>query len=266
MRSRGFTLIELLIALAIAGLVYALLFSAVINTGRYSNDQLKRGQAQEDLRLFFLRLNEIGASAAYIYPEAQTLKVKIPGTTRELTISTNRRALALLVPWGTTYCQGDNAYRGKYCAFIYFWDRRDRPPYRGVLAKNPSASDHVLVELKVTWIDWPINSLPPKDFTAYQGEVGIVIDSYDKGHSDLTNDLRLALNDGEDTELYKEGDTMDNGLTCTINNECHKHERALIRAVRPRVAVLTRPGTYVQRSEWIIPKLIPRTAEPGVAQ
>ena len=260
-RFSGFTLIELLVALVVGGAVFALLMNTVINSGRHSRAQVQRNQAQEDLRLLFLRLNEIGASAAYIYPENQALTLPDGRT-----VTTRKRAMALLVPWGTTYCPGPTGHEEHYCAFIYFWDSRSR--YRSVLGANPTASNRALVELKVTWIAWPVNTVPTHDFsgTGLSSTVGVVLDSLDRDHSDLTNDLRIAEYEGVDNQLYKKGDTMSDGKPCNRTNRCHKKARALIRAVRPRVAVALSNGGYVQRTEWIVPKLIPRAAEPGVAQ
>jgi len=258
---KGFTLIEILVALAIGGMVFALLMNAVITTGRHSRTQVQRNQAQEDLRLLFLRLNEVGASAAYIYPE--NLGFALPDGR---TVTTRRRTLAFLVPWGSTYCQGPSGHERDYCAFLYFWDNRAR--YRSVLGGNPTASNRVLVELKVTWVTWPVNTLPPRNFSgsSWNSEISIVLDSLDRNHTDLTNDLRLAEFEGVDNQLYKKGDSMSDGKPCNRTNRCHKDPRALIRAVRPRIAIALSNGRYVQRTEWIVPKLIPRAAEPGVAQ
>jgi len=260
MSRKGFTLIEVLLALAVGMIVLGLLTSAIVLSGKQSQRQITRTQAQEDLRLLFLRLNEVGASAAYIYPERQSLTLPDGRT-----MSTNARVLGLLIPWGSTYCKGPGNYSDRYCAYLYYWDRRSN--YESILGSSRSKARHVLVETVVRWVAWPVNTVPTHDFQGYSDvRSGVVLDSFDKSHSDLTNDLRLADYTGVDSFLYAKGDTMANGDTCNINNGCHRKSRALIQAVRPRIAVLTSQDGYVQRTEWIIPRLIPRGAEPGVAR
>ncbi len=267
MDRRGLTLVELLVAMAIAGVVLLLLTQAVIGSTRYSHRQSQRLTAQEDLRLAFLRLNEVGSSAAYIYPEIKSSQppIVLPDGTR---LRTRKKALAFLVPKGTTYCPDESgAPQGAYCLFVYYWEKRNKhiPP----LGPSRDGSGWLLVEAKVRWVTWPINEVPPRDFSSggYSLQKGVVLESLDRAHSDLTNDVRIALSDGLDSTLYKRGDVMNNGKICNKQNKCHLDPKVLLGAVRPRITIRHRGDTSgVTRSEWIVPRLIPRAVPPEYAE
>ena len=267
MDRRGLTLVELLVAMAIAGVVLLLLTQAVIGSTRYSHRQSLRLTAQEDLRLAFLRLNEVGGSAAYIYPEIKGSQppLILPDGTH---LRTLKKAVAFLVPKGTTYCPDESgAPRGAYCLFVYYWEKRVKhvPP----LGPSRDGSGWLLVEARVRWVSWPINQVPRRDFSGggYRLEKGVVLESLYRDNSDLTNDVRIALADGLDSQLYKYGDVMGDGRACNKHNHCHRNPRVLLSAVRPRITIRYKgDASGVTRSEWIVPRLIPRAVPPEYAE
>jgi prepilin-type N-terminal cleavage/methylation domain-containing protein len=144
---RGLSLVELLIAMAILGILLAMLSAFLIDNQRVTNTQITAATISNDLRLAHLRIGEIVSQAHYIYPSGQNLSL---GTT---TFTTGAAALAVLVPRGTTYCkaQGATATARDYCGFAYVIE--DRTPYVSLLGLGDT-TNQVIVEYKVEGLEW----------------------------------------------------------------------------------------------------------------
>lgn len=181
MGRKGLTLVELLVAASILGVLLAVAFQLTFGTQRIADRQSLQGRALEDARLAALRLSDVVAQAAYIYPLGQV--ILLPGGT---TITTGGNALALLLPPGTPYCPSAQGY----CAFLYSLEGRGA--YAQFLPHLPEGSDLVLVEAQYRGFTWPADTVPSRDWGSLSlWSKGVLADAVDRGRTDLSG-LRFA--------------------------------------------------------------------------
>lgn len=240
-RAAGYTLIELLVAMSIFAAVLLLAGNLFASSNTYTTLTVTSSEAEEDARLGLLRLTEVTSQAAYIYPVGKTLTLKTGSVT------TGKNVLALLVPAASPYCPlGTSADQERYCLFIY--QAQPRATYTDVLPsiKNPTAA--VLVEQRIQWVEWPVNTLPGVNFAALAPVVGVVTDSID---TDLTDFSTL--------EISRQGGGLDSILQNSVPVNA---STALIQVARPLLAVQV-DRVRVQRGGYIFVRSIPRATPPG---
>lgn len=240
-RAAGYTLLELLVAMALLGVVLLLAGSLFASSNAYTTLTITSAELEEDARLGLLRITEVTTQAAYIYPTGKTLTLKTGSVT------TGKDTLALLVPAESPYCPSVTLVNAaRYCLFVYH--AQPRSAYAGVLPriKNPTAD--VLVERRVQWVDWPVNTLPITDFTALTPVSGVVADSID-----------TAVTDFSVLEVSRQGGVMDSILQTSVPVTA---ATALIQVARPLLAVQV-DRVKVQRAGYIFVRSIPRATPPG---
>jgi prepilin-type N-terminal cleavage/methylation domain-containing protein len=138
----GLSLVELLVAMAILGILLAMLSAFLISNQRVTSQQITAATLNNDLRLAFLRMTDVVSQAQYIFPPEQTLKIN--GTD----YTTGARTLAVLVPSGTTYCNTAD----DYCGFAYTIE--ERASFSGDLGANGGTTNFALVETKEEGLTW----------------------------------------------------------------------------------------------------------------
>jgi prepilin-type N-terminal cleavage/methylation domain-containing protein len=264
-RRAGLTIIELMVAMAILGVVLVVTTNLIVKNQQIAGDQIRQHSAREDLRMALVRVSELFSSAAYVYPRSQTLTLPTGATVR-----TGSKALAMLIPWGTPFCNdgGSNPanwydptspHRDKYCAVVYTLERRSN--YVGDLGRNPKASDWVLVEYLIKWVDWPVNTIPTRDFSQASYRVGVVADSVQRANT------RVLLNNGSlsrsskkpiDPVLLGYHEKRSNGRY--VNSG---HPEALIDNVTFEVALQYQGRPPVKDSATLFARAVPRSAPPG---
>lgn len=240
---RGFTLVEAVLSLAVMSMVLLMVGAFIVQNQRIALRNLLQNEAVEDGRRSMLRLSEIVSQASYIYPNNQT--IAFPSGT----VVTGNAAMAVLLPWGSSYCQGDISHKAQYCAFLYLIEGRSY--YASMLATLSQGAGSVLVEKKLGWLDWPAGTLPATDLStlSYLG-VGVVTDGVVSASSVLGN-LSLSANTAG----------IDNGvLTGTQVND----PAALIGAVRPKLVISYLSGLNLSQEVDITARTIPRITNPGM--
>ncbi|MCS7059507.1 MAG: type II secretion system GspH family protein [Meiothermus sp.] len=248
MRQGGLTLVELLVAMAVFGVVVALASDLIVRNQNLSNRQVLAGRVQEDVRLATLRLGDVVAQAAYIYPNGVTLT--LPGG-RSLT--TGGEALAVLLPPGTAYCP----LSGGYCGFAYRLEGRG--PHAASLDPAPGNSGVVLVEYQVRGVTWNPNTNPAQTARDWSGlalhSEGVVADSIERTGTDLGTLYFAGIESTIDRVLLIP--SLQPDLTTS-------DPRALIGAVRVRVAVRYANGVWASRQAEVYARGIPRSLPPGM--
>lgn len=240
-RAGGYTLTELLVAMGLLGVVLLLASGLFASSNAYTTLTITSAELEEDARLALLRVTEVTTQAAYIYPTGKTLTLETGSVT------TGKDTLALLVPADSPYCPSLTvADAARYCLFVYH--TQPRGSYAGVLPriKNPTAD--VLIERRVQWVDWPVNTMPATDFSALTPVSGVVADSVD-----------TTLTDFGALELSRQGGVMDTILQTSVPVNA---PTALIQVARPLLAVQV-DRVKVQRSGYIFVRSIPRATPPG---
>lgn len=240
---RGFTLIEAVLSLAIMSVVLLMIGAFIVQNQRIAMRNLLQNESVEDGRRSMLRLNEVISQAGYIYPNNQT--ITLPGNT---TIVTGVGTLAVLVPWGSSYCQGASTQKAQYCAFLYTIEARSG--YLSSLSAMSQVAGSVLVEKKYGWINWPTETIPTLDWTALNSQgSGVVTDGVSSADSALGN-LTLVSSDGGLDSTVLQG-------TLVTDND------ATIGAVRPKITISYMTGLKLSQEVDIAARTIPRIAEPG---
>jgi len=244
MRAKGITLVELLVAMAILGVVLALASQLIVQNQSISNRQVQAGRMHEDLRLATLRMADVIAQAAYIYPNNASLRVNIGAST--ITVDTGSQALAALLPGGSAYCSVPSSL---YCGFLYRVEAR--AGYTGVLGNLPGNSGFVLVEYQVPGLSWSANSVPSRDWSGVTAVRGVVADSVLPTETVL-GDLALSgTSDGIDRVLKNSGVT-------TIDSD------ALIGSVQVRITLSFQNGLRAVRRTEVLARGVPRAIPPGL--
>jgi len=256
MRTKGFTLIELLISMAVFGVILVLTTSMIIKNQQVANRQIVTQQAKEDTRLALLRISELFSSASYVYPDNQTLTLPDGSST-----TTGGNALALLVPWGSPYCNDgganpydpNSAHRSQYCAVVY--NLENRINHENVLGANPHASGKVLVEHVIKWVSWPPNTLPRRDFSGFAEATGVVADSVAPTHTSVIytiNSLSQSSSKPIDSLLNTANDT---------SNPANAY--ALIDNVVMELAIQYQGQPRQTERRNLFARAVPRSAPPG---
>lgn len=252
----GFTLIELLVSMGILALLLVLSTNLIVKNQQIANDQITHRKASEDARLALLRIGELTSSAAYVFPRGERLT--LPSGRH---VTTGLRTLALLVPWGTPFCNdgGANPYnsssthKDEYCAVVYTIE--NRAPYRSILGNNPKAQNKVLVEHVIKWVDWPPNTLPTRDFTGLSDQVGVVADSVVRSATNFkitSASISRASNKPIDPILATRGDGARPG-----------DSNALIDNVFVEVTLRYQGLRDAKEQRVLLAKAVPRSAPPG---
>jgi prepilin-type N-terminal cleavage/methylation domain-containing protein len=186
----GLSLVELLIAMAILGILLAMLSAFLISNQRVTNTQITAATLSNDLRLAHLRISEIVSQAHYIYPSGQTL------TLDGKAFTTGPGALAVLVPRGTTYCKAEGSAARDYCGFAYVIE--DRAPYVSLLGMGDT-TNLVIAEYKVVELEWnPVDAADktPAELLALtvwdDVEVSPVADSVDAANTNLAGKITVG--------------------------------------------------------------------------
>ncbi len=255
-RRGGFTLIDLLVSMVILGVILIATTDLIVKNQQVANRQIVAQQAKEDARLALLRMSELFSGAAYVYPGDQLLALPDGSS-----ITTGDSALAVLMPWGGPYCNdgGSAPYdpgsvnRNSYCAVIYALDERSK--YVDVLGANPKASDKVLVEHVIKWIDWPVNSLPTRDFSGMSQITGIVADSVAANHTTMeysTGSLSQVTHKPIDPLLLSAHETSNPA-----------DAKALIDNVSVELGLKHRGKPLQTERRNLFARAVPRSAPPG---
>jgi prepilin-type N-terminal cleavage/methylation domain-containing protein len=252
----GLSLVELLIAMAILGILLAMLSAFLISNQRVTTTQITAATLSNDVRLAHLRISEIISQAHYIYPSGITL------TINDKTFVTGKAGLAILVPRGTTYCkaEGTTAKKQDYCGFAYVID--DRTPYTSLLGLG-DPSDEVIAEYKVEELPWDpkdaiSNDKTPAEFLTNWGIKAVanpVADSVDSTTTNLAGNLSPA------SRKSAFDDKAGFDLTTPTDNA-----KALISAVTSTIALkrtINGKPVSVSRDNYVFSKAIPRSALPN---
>jgi prepilin-type N-terminal cleavage/methylation domain-containing protein len=244
MRVKGVTLVELLVAMAILGVVLALASQLIVQNQSIGNRQVQAGRMHEDLRLATLRVADVIAQAAYIYPNNASLRVNVGTST--ITVDTGNQALAALLPGGSAYCSVPSS---SYCGFLYRVEAR--AGYTGVLGNLPGNSGFVLVEYQAPGLSWSANSVPSRDWSGVTAVRGVVADSVLPAGTVL-GDLALSgTSDGIDRVLRNSGVTT-------------SHPDALIGSAQVRITLSFQNGLRAERRTEVLARGVPRAIPPGL--
>jgi len=244
MRVKGVTLVELLVAMAILGVVLALASQLIVQNQSIGNRQVQAGRMHEDLRLATLRMADVIAQAAYIYPNNASLRVNVGTST--ITVDTGNQALAALLPGGSAYCAVPSS---SYCGFLYRVEAR--AGYTGVLGNLPGNSGFVLVEYQAPGLGWSANSVPSRDWSGVTAVRGVVADSVLPAGTVL-GDLALSgTSDGIDRVLRNSGVTT-------------SHPDALIGSAQVRITLSFQNGLRAERRTEVLARGVPRAIPPGL--
>ena len=244
MRVKGVTLVELLVAMAILGVVLALASQLIVQNQSIGNRQVQAGRMHEDLRLATLRMADVIAQAAYIYPNNASLRVNVGTST--ITVDTGNQALAALLPGGSAYCAVPSS---SYCGFLYRVEAR--AGYTGVLGNLPGNSGFVLVEYQAPGLSWSADSVPSRDWSGVTAVRGVVADSVLPAGTVL-GDLALSgTSDGIDRVLRNSGVTT-------------SHPDALIGSAQVRITLSFQNGLRAVRRTEVLARGVPRAIPPGL--
>jgi prepilin-type N-terminal cleavage/methylation domain-containing protein len=179
----GLSLVELLVAMAILGILLAMLSAFLMSNQRVTSQQITAATLNNDLRLSFLRMSEIVSQAHYIFPPNQ--KIKINGTEH----TTGSQALAVLVPAATTYCPDTTGY----CGFAFTIE--DRAPFAAdFLGANAGTTNFALIETRVRGLEWKQSKIPANETaltTWVTTDRSPITDSVDASQSNLASFSRL---------------------------------------------------------------------------
>lgn len=250
----GLSLVELLIAMAILGILLAMLSAFLINNQRVTSTQITAATLSNDLRLAHLRISEIVSQAHYIYPSGTAL------TINGKPFVTGAAGLAVLVPRGTTYCKttGPSDTRNDYCGFAYMID--DRAPYTSFLGLGDT-TDQVIAEYKKEGLPWDVGNKTPaedSDLTTWLDAVANpVADSVEAAKTDLAGIAKLVPASREGTFDSKAG--FDTKITLD-------KPKALVSAVTSTIALertINGKPVFVSRDNYVFSKAIPRSALPN---
>lgn len=243
MGRKGLTLIELLVAASILVILLAVAFQLAFGTQRVADRQSLQGRALEDARLAAMRLSDVGAQAAYIYPLG--VGVQLPGGA---TVTTGREALALLLPPGTPYCPS----AGGYCAFLYAVE--ERSAHASLLPPMPGGTGFVLVEAQYRSLPWSQDTLPSRDWRGLSlWSKGVLADGVDRGRMDLSG-LRFAGAESPIDRVLRIP-SLDPSVTLSSPN-------ALIGGLRARIALDHGRGVRVLYEVEVFARGIPRGLPP----
>ncbi|RDI95049.1 type II secretion system protein [Meiothermus sp. QL-1] len=249
MRNKGLSLVELLVAMAIFSVVLTLASSLLFNNQNLTSRQVLAGQVHEDVRLATLRLSDIVAQAAYIYPN--NVPIILPGG---LVVTTGSQALAVLLPPNSAYCPVAGAL---YCGFVFRVE--PRAPFVADLGQTQGNSGFVLAEYQVRGVSWPANTNPAQIAQNWLSlplhARGVIADSVDPGRTNLGSLYFAGSESSVDRVLAVLGSVS--GLTTSSPN-------ALIGAVRVEVAVRYTNGPQAARQAEIYARSIPRSVPPGI--
>ncbi len=228
--------------MAILGILLAVLSVFFSSNLRITNRQIAAADAGLAVRLSLLRLNDIVAQSAYIYPAEQSLTIN--GTA----LSTGASLLAVLVPEDTTYCP--DAGTQTYCGFAYSIE--DRAPYAAILGAGNATTGLALIEWQVSGISWPRDTLPTTTWNS--ATPGILADSADPLRSDLASAAQLTL-------ALQQSDFDENAFTYTAN--VTNIASALIQSVSSNLVVRynRNPPVEVERTNYVFSRAIPRAAQ-----
>ena len=268
--SLGLSLVELLIAMAILGILLAMLSAFLISNQRVTNTQITAATLSNDLRLAHLRIGEIVSQAHYIYPSGQTLTIDGKPFT------TGPGALAVLVPRGTTYCkaEGLTATDRDYCGFAYVIE--DRAPYVSLLGLG-ATTNLVIAEYKVVGLEWnPIDAddKTPAELLALtlwnDPEVSPVADSVDAANTNLAGTITMGTPPQKKVALTMSSRTgtldVNANFSVTVSNDSPK---ALISGVTSTITLertVNGKPISVSRGNYVFSKAIPRNALPNAPQ
>ena len=243
MRAKGITLVELLVAMAILGVVLALASQLIVQNQSIGNRQVQAGRMHEDLRLATLRMADVIAQAAYIYPNDASLRVKVGTST--ITVDTGSQALAALLPGGSAYCSVPSS---SYCGFLYRVEAR--AGYTEVLGNLPGNSGFVLVEYQAPGLSWSADSVPSRDWSGVTAVRGVVADSVLPTETVLGDLAFSGTSDGIDRVLKNSGFTTDSD--------------ALIGSVQVRITLSFQNGLRAVRRTEVLARGVPRAIPPGL--
>ena len=243
MRAKGITLVELLVAMAILGVVLALASQLIVQNQSIGNRQVQAGRMHEDLRLATLRMADVIAQAAYIYPNDASLRVKVGTST--ITVDTGSQALAALLPGGSAYCAVPSS---SYCGFLYRVEAR--AGYTEVLGNLPGNSGFVLVEYQAPGLSWSADSVPSRDWSGVTAVRGVVADSVLPTETVLGDLAFSGTSDGIDRVLKNSGFTTDSD--------------ALIGSVQVRITLSFQNGLRAVRRTEVLARGVPRAIPPGL--
>jgi len=265
MRQRGVSIVELLVAMGVFSVILLVATNVIMVNQRVAGHQIQQHQAREDAQMALARIYELFSSAAYVYPEEQTLQLP-NGNVR-----TGPKTLALLLPWGTPYCNDggsspDDRYdttsphRDQYCFVVY--QIMPRSNYISLLGANSRASGWVLTEGVYKWVDWPVNTLPTRNFASahakYSNEgaqVGVVADSVVRESTKVlmnSNSISRAQENPIDSVLKR--------FPETVNAD---DSYALIDNVSFELTLQYKHQSPVKETATLFARAIPRSAPPG---
>jgi prepilin-type N-terminal cleavage/methylation domain-containing protein len=249
MRAKGITLVELLVAMAILGVVLALASQLIVQNQSIGNRQVQAGRMHEDLRLATLRMADVIAQAAYIYPNDASLRVKVGTST--ITVDTGSQALAALLPGGSAYCSVPSS---SYCGFLYRVEAR--AGYTEVLGNLPGNSGFVLVEYQAPGLSWSADSVPSRDWSGVTAVRGVVADSVLPTETVLGDLAFSGTSDGIDHRVL---------ITPANNPEATtSHPNALIGSVQVRITLSFQNGLRAVRRTEVLARGVPRAIPPGL--
>ena len=245
MKKAGFTLTEVLIAMGIFGVLMTAMTMFFIGNQTVATQQISSAATENNVRLALLRINEIVSQANYIYPAGQTLLLNGQSYT------TDKNALAVLIPEGTTYCEETATDGETYCGFLFSVE--DRSTYSSILGADTGTTGKVVAEHRITGMSWPQHTLPSLNWPTTNHVYAPVADSVSDNTS-LGEDLEAA------SFISFDRDTFDYGLGTNTSLA-----KALIKTVNSTIEVsFTFKGQPIKtiRSSYILARAIPRGALP----
>jgi prepilin-type N-terminal cleavage/methylation domain-containing protein len=241
----GLSLVELLVAMAILGILLAMLSAFLISNQRVTSQQITAATLNNDLRLSFLRMSEIISQAHYIFPPDQTLSINGADYT------TGARVLAVLVPADTTYCPDATGY----CGFAFTIE--DRTPFAAdFLGANAGTTNFALIETRERGLEWKQSKIPSSETsltTWVTTERSPITDSVDAAQSDLASFSRLEPS--KDTNFDK---GFDVNVTAA---ETTDYDVYLAASVNSKVRLERRVNgetLFLQQDSFVFSRAIPR--------
>jgi prepilin-type N-terminal cleavage/methylation domain-containing protein len=248
----GFSIVELLISMGILGVLLSLLSSFLISNQKVTTDQITHVTLENDTRLAFLRMSEVLSQAQYIFPADQTLVLDGQNFT------TGSRAIAVLIPAGTTYCQGKTK---TYCGFAFTIE--DRGPFKAMLGPNNGTSGLALIETRVQNLKWDQEVVPTLDADLSKwSSKGIPNDFRRSPITDSIKDSQTNLILTSKTATYSDFDTDKFDFN---QNDDTNYSDDLLLAVESKLSLersVRGRNLSIDRTNFVFSRAIPRSGLP----
>jgi prepilin-type N-terminal cleavage/methylation domain-containing protein len=257
-QNKGITLIELLVTISILGGFLTVISATLFNSQRLTSQQAVMADTRKAMQLGFLRMSEIIKQSSYIYTANRTISLNSPTFTGSRPYTIGNAALAVLVPEGSTYCNNSTALNPRpqtYCGFMYSIENRNS--YENILGASPTSTNFVLIEWRVTGINWPQNAIPTTSWN--NATSGIIVDSVA-----FSNDgSATSLGDAANFQVSTKAPSFDK--SDVFNGTVANSSSSIIESVQPRIVISYggKNQLSIVRNDLIFAQAIPRGTLPN---